>query len=489
MMTNRPAILLPPAQLYIGGSWSDAADGATFTLLDPATEQEIGEIAAAGPADVDRAVRAAREQFDGGSWSRMAGRERARVLLRVADLIEQDIDHLAELEALDVGKPVGDPKKVDLPFAVDTFRHFAGAADRVFGTVVPGPDPTGQPRLSYTLREPVGVVAAITPWNAPTMIAAWKIAPALAAGCTVVIKPPEDAPLTTLRLAELFAQAGVPDGVFNVLPGLGRVTGAALVRHPGVDKVSFTGSPEVGREIAVAAGAAFKRVTLELGGKSPQIVFPDADVQQLLPVAAASIFANQGETCAAGTRVIVHEKLLDEVTEGLAKAARALHVGDPFDPTTTMGALINARQLESVLGYIESGRAEGAELVTGGGRAREPGYFVQPTVFVGSNDLKIAQQEIFGPVATVIPYTDPEEALRLANDTPYGLAAVVWTRDVSVAHRAAAALRVGTVWVNGWGAPDARMPWGGAKTSGVGRELGWAGLSEVTEEKTVHVLL
>lgn len=489
MTTNRPAVDLPAKQLYIGGSWSDAADAATFTLLDPATEQEIGQVAAAGAADVDRAVRAAREQFDGGPWSRMTGRERARVLLRVADLIEQDIDRLAELEALDVGKPVGDPKKVDLPFAVDTFRHFAGAADRVFGTVVPGPDPTGQPRLSYTLREPVGVVAAITPWNAPTMIAAWKIAPALAAGCTVVIKPPEDAPLTTLRLAELFAQAGVPDGVFNVVPGLGRVAGAAIVRHPGVDKVSFTGSPEVGREIAGAAGAAFKRVTLELGGKSPQIVFPDADVQQLLPVAAASIFANQGETCAAGTRIIVHEKLLDEVTEGLVKAARSVQVGDPFDPATTMGALINARQLERVLGYIEIGRTEGAELVAGGGRAREPGYFVEPTVFVGSNDLQIAQQEIFGPVATVIPYSDPEEALRLANATPYGLAAVVWTRDVSVAHRAAAALRVGTVWVNGWGAPDARMPWGGAKTSGVGRELGWAGLSEVTEEKTVHVLL
>jgi acyl-CoA reductase-like NAD-dependent aldehyde dehydrogenase len=482
-------VSLPERRLLIGGQWLDAADGATFALVDPATEEHLGEVAAAGELDVDAAVRAARAQFDGGRWSRMSGADRGRLLVRIADLIERDLDHLAELEAIDVGKPVGDARTVDLPLAAETFRHFAGWADKARGATIPVPDLQGRVRFSYTLREPVGVVGAITPWNAPTMIAAWKIAPALAAGCTVVVKPPEDAPLSTLRLAELMQEAGLPAGVVNVVPGLGAVAGAALVRHPGVDKVSFTGSPEVGRHIARVAGEAFKRVTLELGGKSPQIVFPDADVDALLPTAAAAVFANQGEVCAAGTRILVHETLHDAVVEGLGRAARAIRVGDPFAADTTMGALINGKQLDRVLGYVDVGKQEGAQLVAGGHRLDRRGFFVEPTVFAGTNDMTIAQEEIFGPVGTVIRYRDPDEAIRLANDSRYGLTAIVWTAHLATAHTAATALRAGTVWINGWGAPHPGLPWGGTKTSGIGRELGLAGLDGVTEEKTVNIVL
>ncbi len=480
---------LPPVGLLVDGRWRDAADGATFELLAPATGERITEVAAAGPSDVDDAVRAARAQFDGGPWSRLSGPERGRILHRVADLIDRDTEQLARLEALDVGKPVGDPRAVDVPLAAETFRHFAGWADKLHGAAIPVPDMQGRPRLSYTLREPVGVIGAITPWNAPTMIAAWKLAPALAAGCTVVVKPPEDDPLSTLWLADLLGEAGVPDGVVNVLPGLGSIAGAALVAHPGVDKLSFTGSPEVGREIAEVAGAAFKRVTLELGGKSPQLVFPDADVPALLPTAAAAVFANQGEVCASGSRIIVHASRFDEVVEGLVAAARAVRVGDPFDPETTMGALISARQLERVLGHVEAGRRDGAVVETGGRRLPGPGFFMEPTIFTGTNDSAVAREEIFGPVGTIIRYEDPDDAVRLANDTRYGLTAVVWTRDLSTAHRTAAALRAGAVWINGWGTPDPRLPWGGTKTSGIGRELGLAGLEGATEEKVVNVVL
>jgi betaine-aldehyde dehydrogenase len=474
--------------MFIDGAWQEASQSGTFTVINPATEAAIAELPLAGPAEVDAAVAAAHGQFAGGDWSRLSGAERGRLLWRIADLIEDDADTLAVLEALDVGKPVGDPAAIDIPLSAETFRHFAGWADKLHGSTVPVPDFFGRPRFSYTVREPVGVVAAITPWNAPTMIASWKIAPALAAGCTVVVKPSEDAPLSTLRLAELCAEAGLPAGVLNVVTGAGE-TGAALVRHPGVAKISFTGSPEVGAEIARHAGEAFRKVTLELGGKSPQIILPDADLDAVLPVAAASLFANQGEICAAATRVLVHESMRDDVVAGLTEQARAVTVGDPFAAGTTMGALINRGQLDRVLSYIQAGRDEGATLVAGGNRIEQPGYFVEPTVFVGDNGMRIAREEIFGPVGTVIPFGGVEQAVELANDNRYGLAAVVWTRDLSLAHETARALRVGAVWINGWGPPDPRLPWGGTKTSGIGRELGLAGLHANTEEKVVSVIL
>lgn len=480
---------LPPTQLLIDGAWVPAIGGDTIQVINPATEEPITEIAAGGEEDIDKAVHAARAQFDGGPWSRLSGSERGRLLFRAAELIEADAENLAALEATDMGKTYLEALHADMPMTHETFRHFAGWADKITGSQIPVPDYAGRPRLSYTKREPVGVVGAITPWNAPTMIAAWKIAPALAAGCTIVLKPAEEASLSALRLAELLTDAGIPDGVVNVVTGRGTQAGAALVRHRGVDKVSFTGSPEVGREIAVAAGEAFRRVTLELGGKSPQLVFPDADLDKLLPTAALSVFANQGQVCAAGSRVLAHHSILSSVVAGLAEQAQAIRVGNPFDLETTMGPLVNERQLQRVLGYVDTGLNQGAQLAAGGHRIGDRGYFIEPTVFSGNNDMTIAREEIFGPVATVIGFADEDEALRLANDTAYGLTAVVWTDNLSRAHRLADHLRVGAVWVNAWGAPDPRLPWGGRGLSGIGRELGAAGINAHTEEKVVSIVL
>ncbi|KAA9152318.1 aldehyde dehydrogenase family protein [Amycolatopsis acidicola] len=478
---------LPDTSLRIDGAVRPA--GNTFSTLNPVTEQEITRVSAASESDVDDAVAAARRQFDDGPWGRMDGPERGRILARAADLIEADLENLATLEALEVGKPYADTLHGDLPAAVETFRSFAGWADKLFGSTSTIADPTGRERLSYTLREPAGVVGAITPWNNPAMIAAWKLAPALAAGCAVVLKPPEDASLSTLRLADLLAEAGLPPGVLNVVPGLGPVAGAALAGHPGVDKVTFTGSPAVGHRISLAAGANFRKVTLELGGKAPQLVFPDSDLDEILPTVALGIFLHGGQVCAAGTRILVHHSIMDKVLDGLATAAARVRLGDPFDADTTMGPLINARQRDRVWGYIEAGLAEGAEVVAGGVQPDGPGFFVTPTVFRGDNGLKIAREEIFGPVGTVIGFESEEEAVALANDTPYGLSAMVWTNDVRRAHRVTRRLRVGMVWVNGWGVPDQRMPWGGRGGSGVGRELGLAGLEANTTEKTVSMLL
>jgi betaine-aldehyde dehydrogenase len=476
--------------LFLAGVWRAAGDGQTFTDLNPATGLPLAEIAAASPADVAAAVTAARAQLAGGEWSTMSGAARGRILAKVADLIERDAELLAELEALDIGKPLGQPKMLDIPNAAGTFRHFAGWADKIRGTAIPTAGYFGRPTHSYTVREPIGVIGAIIPWNTPLMIAGWKLAPALAAGNTVVVKPPEDAPLSILHLAKLLQKAGLPDGVVSVLPGLGAVAGEALATHPGVDKVSFTGSPRVGHLISQHAAASFKRVTLELGGKSPQIILPDADLEAAIAGTALGLFFNQGETCAAGTRVFVHRSRYADVVDGLAAAANAQVVGDPFDPATTMGALVNARQQETVQGYIQAGRAEGARVAAGGVPVDKPGFFVRPTVFAdATNDMKIAREEIFGPVGAVIPFDDVDEAITLANDTPYGLAASIWTRDVSHAHVLASKVRAGAVWVNGWAAIDAALPWGGMKTSGIGRELGWSGIEANTEEKTITIVL
>lgn len=479
---------LPRTQLFIAGAWVEPEVAETFSVLDPSTETHICEVAAASPVDVDRAVAAARRQFDGGDWSRMSGAARARLLIRLAELVEANAERFAGLEAWEVGKPYTDTLAIEVPLAIETLRHFAGWADKITGSTVPVPDFMGKQRFSYTERVPVGVVAAITPWNAPTMITSWKVASALAAGCTIVLKPAEDAPLTSLLLAELVDQAGFPPGVLNVVTGLGAVAGAALTVHPGVDKISFTGSPEVGRTIARTAADNFKHVTLELGGKSPQIVLPGADVAELAPVAAASLFANSGQTCAAGTRVLVHRSLVDEVAEALREQAASQRLGDPFDDRTTMGSLINARQRDRVMGYIAAGIEQGATLVAGGNQRQGPGFFVEPTVFVGTNDLTIAREEIFGPVGTIIPFDDLDDAVRLANDTRYGLAAVVWSHDLPAVLSVTRQLRVGAVWVNAWGAPDPCLPWGGTKTSGVGRELGLSGLHANTEERVVNIV-
>ncbi|MGC0364629.1 acyl-CoA reductase-like NAD-dependent aldehyde dehydrogenase [Rhodococcus sp. 27YEA15] len=476
-------------QLCIGGQWRDASDGGTFTDINPTTAQPLAEIASATAADVDAAVRAARGQLD-GEWGATPGVVRGKLLGVVADLIERDGDLLAGLEALDVGKPVGQPAMLDIPNAAATFRHFAGWADKIQGTTIPTAGYFGQPTHSYTVREPVGVIGAIVAWNTPLMIAAWKLAPALAAGNALVVKPPEDAPLSILHLVRLIVEAGIPAGVVNVVPGLGEIAGDALVAHPDVDKISFTGSPRVGKIIAKRAADTFKRTTLELGGKSPQIILADADLEAAINGTAMGLFFNQGQVCAAGTRVLVHRSRYNDVVDGLAGAAAAQVLGDPFDPSTTMGALVNAKQRDSVLGYIQAGRDGGARLAAGGGRPDLPGFFVEPTIFAdANNDMKIAQEEIFGPVGTVIPFDTVDEAIAIANGTVYGLAASIWTRAVSHAHSLAARVRSGAVWVNGWAAIDPALPWGGMKTSGTGRELGWAGIEANTEEKVVTIVL
>jgi betaine-aldehyde dehydrogenase len=478
-----------PNRPLIDGEWV-AGRGDTFTVLDPATEQPICDVVEAGADEVDRAVASAHEALDHGAWGDLGGAERGRLLNRVADLLEENAEAFAAVESLDIGKPGFEPRFIDLPQAIDTFRHFAGWADKIQGRTIPTPGYMGRPTLNYTVREPVGVVAAITPWNSPTMIGAWKIAPALAAGCPVVLKPPEDAPLTSLMLADLIQRAGFPAGALGVLPGRGMVTGQALIEHRGVDKISFTGSPEIGHRVAVAAARGFRRTTLELGGKSPQIVFADADLAAAAQGVAVGIFANQGEVCAAGSRILVAREIHDELVERLVEKAAGVQVGDPFDEATTMGALISQKQADRVQAYIETGRSEGAKIAAGGTRPDGPGYFVNPTLFVGAdNSMRVAREEIFGPVATIIPFDDDADAVALANDSEYALAATLWTSDVSRAHTLAARIRAGSVAVNGWAPIDPRLPWGGSKLSGSGRELGWAGIEANTEEKTISIVL
>ena len=485
-----PAQMVFCNQLYINGRWQPAAQGGTFDVFNPATERLLAKVASATAADVDAAVSAARAQFDGGDWSKMSGVDRGKLLYRLAELMERDQAYLAKLETLNLGRPLMEPTMLDMPNAIGTVRYFAGWADKIEGRTIPTPGYFGMSTLSYTVREPIGVVGAITPWNTPAMIACWKLAPALAAGCTMVLKPAEEAPLTTLYLAKLMEEAGFPPGVFNVVPGLGEVAGGALLRHPGVDKVSFTGSPEVGREIMRGAADGFKRVALELGGKSPQIIMADANIEAAVGGAAMGLFFNQGQVCAAGSRILVHRSKYEQVLEALGAAAKGVKLGDPLDPQTNMGSLVSKRQLERVADYVKSGIDEGAAVVAGGKRLDQPGFFFSPTIFgKANNDMRIAQEEIFGPVGVVMPFDEADEAIRLANATRYGLAATIWTRDISMAHQMASKVRVGAVGINGWAPIDPRLPWGGSKTSGIGRELGWAGIEAVTEEKVITVVL
>ena len=469
--------------LLIDGKRVAAASGRYFETLDPSTEQVIAHIAEADAADVDAAVRSARAAFE-GPWGQMRAADRGLLLLKLADLIRQNQDELVQLESLDSGKPVSAARRQDLPAVIDTLTYYAGWADKINGQVIPArPD-----ALTYTVREPMGVVGAIIPWNFPLMIGMWKIAPALACGCTVVLKPAELTPLTALRIGELALEAGLPPGTLNVVPGFGRTAGQALVDHPDVDKVTFTGSPGVGRQILHGAAGNLKRVTLELGGKSANIIFPDADLDSAVKAAGAGIFFNTGQVCSAGSRILAHRDVYDEVVERLVARAKAVRMGDPRDAATSMGPLISAGQMKRVLDYIDVGAGEGAKVATGGARHGEAGYYVAPTVFAGvEHEMRISQEEIFGPVAAVIPFDSDEDALRLANGTTYGLAAGVWSADIGRVHRFTRRLRAGTVWVNTFGPTDVRLPWGGARDSGFGREHGDAAIENFTEPKVVWI--
>lgn len=491
VMAERPTEF-PPRDLWIGGQWRPAANNATYTTRNPVDDSPITEIAHADAADVDAAVQAARHAYETSGWRQMGGAERGRILFAAADAIAADAEYLTQLETLEVGKLYRDGLHGDIPAALATFRYYAGFADKLYGSTVELPDYAGRHRLNFTIREPLGVVGCITPWNNPIVVAGWKVAPALAAGNAVVIKPPEDAALSILRLAEILDAAGVPPGIFNVVTGEGETTGAALAAHPGLDKLSFTGSPEVGalmqHHAEGAAGGQFRKVTLELGGKNPQIVFADANLDGAMPFIAVGNFLHQGQVCAAGTRVYVHDSLVDQVVERLAEHAKGITLGDPFDGSVSMGPVINESAMTKITGYLEGAQSDGAKLITGGGRVDREGWFVEPTVYIGEQHQRIAREEIFGPVATVIPFSTPDEAIALANDTHYGLNAIVYTESLHLAHRAARELQVGNVWVNAFGIPDMTTPWGGRGGSGLGRELGPQGIEAYTEEKTVQMM-
>jgi aldehyde dehydrogenase (NAD+) len=485
-MLTASKITIAPGKLLINGEWKDSADGRSFESKNPATGEVITHVAHACHEDVDRAVQAARTAFDdvNGKWRRMAASERGQILWRIADLIERHIEELAELETVDNGKPIFESRHVDMPMVIDVFRYYAGIATKIHGETLNINDSA----FTYTLREPVGVVGAIIPWNFPLLLASWKLAPALACGNTVVFKPAEQTSLTAVRFGEIAMEADLPAGVLNVITG-GPEVGAELVKHPLVDKIAFTGSTAVGKEIMREAADSLKRITLELGGKSPNIVFADGDLDQAVKGAINGIFYGKGEVCNAGSRLFVDRKVQDEFMTKLVERTKKMCPGDPLDPKTRLGALVSEKQMKTVLGYIDAGKEEGANLVTGGRRvpvSGNDGYFVEPTIFGAvKNDMKIAQEEIFGPVLAVIEFDDLEEVIAAANKNIYGLAAAVWTRDVKRAHLMTKRLRAGTVWVNTYGLMDAALPFGGYKQSGFGRELGAHAVEHYTELKSV----
>src|SRR6266508_931789 len=475
-------------QLFIDGQWVDPAWGETFKTPNPATGESLATVAAGGPEDIDRAVRAARAAFEGGPWSRMTPSQRGRIVWRIGDLILEHLEELAQIESLDNGKPVAVARAADVPLSADMFHYMAGWATKLEGDTISlsVPYTPGAEYHTYTLREPVGVVGQIIPWNFPLLMAAWKLAPALATGNCIVLKPAEQTPLSALLLARLIQEAGVPDGVVNVVTGFGETAGAPLAAHEGVDKVAFTGSTEVGKLIVQAAAGNLQKVTLELGGKSPQVVFADADPETAIPGAANAIFFNHGQCCCAGSRVLVEKSRFDEVVNGVADYAKNIKVGTGLDEDTQMGPLVSDEQLRRVMGYLDSGRADGAEVVTGGGRIGDRGYFVEPTVITKTRpDMKIVREEIFGPVVVVEPFQSLDDVAQVANDTLYGLAAGVWTKDISKAHLMAKRLRAGTVWINCYNIFDAALPFGGYKQSGWGREMGHDVLNNYTQTKAV----
>lgn len=488
-MATAPQLQVKPGKLFIGGKWIDAASGKTFATSNPATGEELTALAEADERDVDVAVAAARKAFASGPWPDMSASERGKILWKIGDLVDKNNEELGTLETLDNGKPIFESRQVDMPMVAEVFRYYAGWATKIHGETVP----VKGPFLNYTLREPVGVVAAIVPWNFPLLLASWKLGPALAAGNTVILKPAPWTSLTALRLAELCQEAGLPEGVLNVVTGSTRDLGRALVRHPGVNKIAFTGSTATGQEIVRESAGTLKRVTLELGGKSPNIVFADADLDAAVRGATIGIFYGKGEVCAAGSRLYVDKKIHDDFLQKLIDRAKKTLPGDPLDPKTRFGALVSEQQMQKVMGYIEKGKSQGAKLVAGGERAtvgNGKGFFVQPTVFDAvRGDMTIAQEEIFGPVLAAIEFTDVEEAIREANNNPYGLAAAVWTRDIAKAHRVARKLQAGTVWINTYNNYDPAAAFGGYKMSGYGRELGMHALEHYTELKSVWVNL